>query len=255
MNEQEGEGGLSGVRPEDLLSEPPPSPEDVAQAAQAIATVREALDALPEDEQTVLRLRFGIDNDEGPMTLARIGVALPKSNGQPRSGQRIRIMVARAMDRMSSRRAHSDKLYALSQELPGTMPWRAPAAKPPPTAEQQRATAVSRALSSLSDYIDRWAKSQRRPGILQRWVSICEPLGDELRYDEALRGVRAGGDVTLEFTRDVGLVARWAERGRPKVPDQIRALADEPVFFVLLDDGGLETFRTGLPWNNGEEEQ
>jgi RNA polymerase primary sigma factor len=80
----------------DLLPSDEPTPDEEVHVSLREQAVRQALGALPEDERTVVELRYGMDGDEQPVGVQEVGRRLGLRQAQVRALER------RALERLST---------------------------------------------------------------------------------------------------------------------------------------------------------
>ena len=236
-----------------LLPAPTKSPEDAVQSSQAADAVHEALNLLPEAHAQVLRLRFGLGNDDGPMELAEVGRAMPKANGQPKSRERVRQIEAKAL-RHLRHPSYAKKLRHFAAELPGAMPERTAA----PINYRDRL--INEALSGLTDSISSWADRNQRPAIYDRYLRHYQELQTALCYTNGLRGARvqvaknlSASASVLKTTRNTEDVMRWVLEALPEIEARVKELLRRTVFFVMIDDEqGSVLFSFWMEWDGVE---
>jgi RNA polymerase primary sigma factor len=90
------EGGEASLG--DLMAAEGPAPEEEVHLSNQQAVVREIVDTLPDPDRRVIQLRYGLDGDAEPQTLARIG------NELGLSPDRISQIERRALGRLALKR-------------------------------------------------------------------------------------------------------------------------------------------------------
>jgi RNA polymerase primary sigma factor len=98
-----GEGGETVLG--DLVASETAAPEEEVHVSLREETLHRALSELPERERTILALRYGLDGDNDPMSLERIGKVLGLTR------ERVRQLETQALERLAVQR----ELAALSE--------------------------------------------------------------------------------------------------------------------------------------------
>src|SRR5438270_12792632 len=91
-------GGESDAELGDLIATDAPALEEEVQVSLAEETLRRAVDALPERERNILKLRYGMNGDPDPKSLEEIGRTLGLTR------ERVRQIEAQALERLAVQR-------------------------------------------------------------------------------------------------------------------------------------------------------
>ncbi|HEX6700066.1 MAG TPA: sigma-70 family RNA polymerase sigma factor [Gaiellaceae bacterium] len=91
-------GSESDAQFGDLIASPTPALEEEVHVSLAEETLRRAVDALPERERDILKLRYGMDGDPDPKSLEEIGRTLGLTR------ERVRQIEAQALERLAVQR-------------------------------------------------------------------------------------------------------------------------------------------------------